>query len=308
VLPAATFAESSGTLINYEGRAQRFFQLLFPEDEVTASWRWLNQAACALDPHAPSWNGLDEVIAAIVTELPALAPIRAAAPDAALRVAGSRIASAPPRESGRTAMYAARSVHEPPPPSNPDAPYTESMEGYYGQMPAALYPFFWSPAWNSEQGLNKFQQEVGGPLRGGPAGAHIFTGARSGPAGGGADAAVGTAGSGAVDIPAAFAARADQWLLIPQYRVFGSDELSAQAPAVAERIGAATLGLNPQDAELLGVGDGDAVEIALASAPQRVAAELRAGLVRGVATLSIGLPGQPWAALPAWVRLARAST
>ncbi|MGH8141075.1 MAG: NADH-quinone oxidoreductase subunit NuoG, partial [Steroidobacteraceae bacterium] len=149
LLPAATFAESSGTLINYEGRAQRFFQLLFPEDELTASWRWLNQAACALDPHAPHWDGLDQVIAAIVTELPALAAIRAAAPDAALRVAGSRVASAPPRESGRTAMYADRSVHEPPPPPNPDAPYTESMEGYYGQMPAALYPFFWSPAWNS---------------------------------------------------------------------------------------------------------------------------------------------------------------
>ncbi|MGH8206866.1 MAG: molybdopterin-dependent oxidoreductase, partial [Steroidobacteraceae bacterium] len=238
LLPAATFAESSGTLINYEGRAQRFFQLLFPEDELTASWRWLNQAACALDPHAPHWDGLDQVIAAIVTELPALAAIRAAAPDAALRVAGSRVASAPPRESGRTAMYADRSVHEPPPPPNPDAPYTESMEGYYGQMPAALYPFFWSPAWNSEQGLNKFQQEVGGPLRGGPAGAHIFTGARSAGADGGPHTAVGTAGSGAVDIPAAFAARADQWLLIPQYRVFGSDELSAQAPAVAERIGA----------------------------------------------------------------------
>ncbi|MGH8207395.1 MAG: hypothetical protein ACRETK_11530, partial [Steroidobacteraceae bacterium] len=137
---------------------------------------------------------------------------------------------------------------------------------------------------------------------------HIFTATISASADGGPHTAVGTVGRGAVEIPAAFAARADQWLLIPQYRVFGSDELSALAPAVAERIGAATLGLNPQDAELLGVGDGDAVEITLADAPRRVAAELRAGLVRGVATLSIGLPGQPWAALPAWVRLARAST
>ncbi|HEX4025724.1 MAG TPA: NADH-quinone oxidoreductase subunit NuoG [Steroidobacteraceae bacterium] len=307
VLPAATFAESSGTLINCEGRAQRFFQLLFPQDEVAASWRWLNEAACACDPTAARWDGLDQVIAALTAELPALSAVRAAAPGAQLRVDGSRIASAPHRESGRTAMYADRTVHEPPPPANADAPYTGSMEGYYGPMPAALYPFFWTPAWNSEQGLNKFQQEVGGPLRGGPAGAHVIQAGGESP--GGAAPAVPAAVPAAM--PAAFAPRAGAWLLIPQHRVFGSDELSARAPAVAERITAPTLGLNPEDAALLGVGDGDPVEIAIEEPPRpgpphRLAAELRPALARGVAALSVGLPDQPWVSLPAWARLTRA--
>ena len=41
LLPAGTFAESDGTFISSEGRAQRFFQVCMPEDEVLASWRWL---------------------------------------------------------------------------------------------------------------------------------------------------------------------------------------------------------------------------------------------------------------------------
>ena len=41
VLPAGTFAESDGTFVSSEGRAQRFFQVFVPENEVLASWRWL---------------------------------------------------------------------------------------------------------------------------------------------------------------------------------------------------------------------------------------------------------------------------
>ena len=41
VLPAATFAESGGTLVNNEGRAQRFFQVFIPTDTSRPSWRWL---------------------------------------------------------------------------------------------------------------------------------------------------------------------------------------------------------------------------------------------------------------------------
>lgn len=40
VLPAATFAESDGTFVNNEGRAQRFFKVFSPAGEVADSWRW----------------------------------------------------------------------------------------------------------------------------------------------------------------------------------------------------------------------------------------------------------------------------
>ena len=41
VLPAGTFAESDGTVVSSEGRAQRFFQVLPPRDDIQESWRWL---------------------------------------------------------------------------------------------------------------------------------------------------------------------------------------------------------------------------------------------------------------------------
>ena len=42
LLPAGTFAESDGTLISNEGRAQRFFPVFAPgEGDVRESWRWL---------------------------------------------------------------------------------------------------------------------------------------------------------------------------------------------------------------------------------------------------------------------------
>ena len=40
VLPAASFAECGGTLVSAEGRAQRFYQPIFPETDISASWRW----------------------------------------------------------------------------------------------------------------------------------------------------------------------------------------------------------------------------------------------------------------------------
>jgi NADH dehydrogenase/NADH:ubiquinone oxidoreductase subunit G len=40
VLPAGTFAESDGTLVNNEGWAQRFFQVFVPRGDVQESWRW----------------------------------------------------------------------------------------------------------------------------------------------------------------------------------------------------------------------------------------------------------------------------
>ena len=48
VLPAATFAEETGTLVSSEGRAQRFYQVLLPKDGAQPSWRWLAALSAAV--------------------------------------------------------------------------------------------------------------------------------------------------------------------------------------------------------------------------------------------------------------------
>ena len=63
VLPAATFAESEGTLVNNEGRAQRFFKVFEPGPRaVRESWRWLRDIgrASGFAEFTP-WRNLDDV-------------------------------------------------------------------------------------------------------------------------------------------------------------------------------------------------------------------------------------------------------
>ena len=71
-------------------------------------------------------------------------------------------------------MHANVSVQEPEQPDDPDTPLAFSMEGYPGNPPPSLIPRFWAPGWNSVQALNKFQDEVGGPLRGGDPGERLI--------------------------------------------------------------------------------------------------------------------------------------
>ena len=71
-------------------------------------------------------------------------------------------------------MTANKTVHEPKPPDDPDSALAFSMEGFAGDPPPVLVTRFWAPRWNSVQSVNKFQKEVGGPLRGSEPGVRLF--------------------------------------------------------------------------------------------------------------------------------------
>src|SRR5215510_1753917 len=295
VLPAATFAEGDGTLVNNEGRAQRFYQVFATEGEVRESWRWLRDMMIAAGrEQAATWRNLDDITASIARELPVFEPILKIAPPASFRVAGERIPRQPHRYSGRTAILADVTVHEPKPPDDPDSPLAFSMEGYDGQPPSPLITRFWSPGWNSVQALNKFQSEVGGPLRGGDPGQRLIEPTQV------AKAAYFD------ETPATFRPRDDEWLVTPLYHIFGSEELSALSPGVAERAPQPYLALNPDDAGALRVSEGEEVELVLDGAVYRLPVRIHPSLPRDVAGLPGGLRELPWAALPGWGRISTA--
>jgi len=294
VLPAATFAEGDGTLVNNEGRAQRFFQVFVPDGDIQESWRWLQEMMVALDrSEAKEWQTLDDILEALVEEMPGFKPILEVAPPAEFRIAGQKIPRQPHRYSGRTAMLAHIDVHEPKPPEDPDSPLAFSMEGYEGQPPPPLIPRFWAPGWNSVQALNKFQSEVGGPLRGGDPGRRLI------------EPAPVQEISYFQEIPAAFKPRDKQWRLVPLYHIFGSEELSILAPGVAERAPQPYLALNPEDASHLGVKEGDTIELSLGSRAHRLPVRLNTALPKGVVGMPVGLPGWPEMALPTYGTLSR---
>jgi NADH-quinone oxidoreductase subunit G len=217
VLPAATFAESQGTFVNNEGRAQRSMATFKPAGDIAPSYQLLGM----LGDQARSADQLRQLIAA---EHPALAGIVACAPDAAFRIEGSRVARMTHRASGRTAMRADISVHEPQQPIDTESSMAFSMEGSQQQAPASLRPYTWSPGWNSNQSIHKFQSEVGGPDKSGTAGVRLFS-------------EIKTVEAGKPGSKIDFELREEAPMnLIGQVHIFGSDELSNEAAELSTLI------------------------------------------------------------------------
>jgi NADH-quinone oxidoreductase subunit G len=291
VLPAATYAEANGTLVNNEGRAQRFFKAFVPEGDVQESWRWLHDLGTSTGQAGAGWETFDDVMDAMAIAMPVFGEVPGIAPPAGYRAAGARIPRQPHRYSGRTAMTANVSVHEPRPPEDRDSALAFSMEGYAGQPPPSLIPRFWAPGWNSCQAINKFQIEVGGPLHGGDPGRRIVAEAQ------------GRGPDGAGEPPAAFRARKDEWLVVPLQHIFGSEELSVLSPGVAELAPKPYLAVGRADAERLGMREGDGLEAGPPSAPRVVPVRILEGLPEGVAGFPQGLPGTEGIVPCGWWRL-----
>ena len=289
ILPACTFAEENGTIVNSEGRAQRSFRVFAPEGEMQDSWRWLRDAMKA-SRRPVSWESDDDVIAAVTDEISIL-NIAGIAPPEGFRVAGQKIPRQPHRYSGRTAMHADVSVHEPKPPDDPDSALSFSMEGYEGMPPSPLIARFWSPGWNSVQSVNKFQSEVGGPLHGGDPGKRLI-----GPIQGGA-------ASYYQDVPAAFEARDEELFIVPLFHIFGSEELSLLSPGIAERTPRPYITLNREDAGRFGITKESSAEIAVAGRSCGLSVSIDNSLPHGVAALFAGSSALQGTALPSWGKI-----
>lgn len=289
VLPAAAFAECSGTVVNSEGRAQRFYQVFKPPEEIQAGWRWIRDLLEAGGrPEARSWQDLDAIQAAMARAVSVLAPLQDAFPPAGYRAAGMRIPRQPHRWSGRTSVGAHLDVHEPRPPADPDAPLAFSMEGYEGIPPPALQTRYWAPGWNSVQALNKFQQKVGGALRGGDPGKRLVEpDSQARP-------------EYFRRIPPAFKAETGRVLVVPRALVFGSDELSSLAPAVASRSPGPHLVLNPEDASSLGLQEGAEARISMPGATWELSVRVDGAMPRSVVALHLGSQSLSVLGLPAW--------
>lgn len=318
ILPAATFAEGDGTMVNSEGRAQRFYQVFAPEGGVTESWRWVREMMGGVGrAEAGEWRDLGALTVAMARRMKVFEPLLKMVPPAP---GPAKIGRQSHRFSGRTAILANITVHEPKPPEDPDSPLAFSMESYGGPPPPSLIPRFWAPGWNSAQSVNKFQSEVGGPLRGGDPGVRLIepdggaaaagegeseaTGGIESRAAGGVESRVEQSYFG--EVPRAFEPRAGEWLIAPRHHIFGTEELSAYAEAIAERAPQPYVAMSPDDAAEIGASEGDEIDVEIGGAVHRRPLRLDESLRRGVAGFPIGLGGTAWAPLPGWGRLSRA--
>ncbi len=286
VLPAASFAEGDGTLVSQEGRAQRFFQVFDPtyldaSILVHEGWRWLHALRATLLNQPIDWTQLDHVTAAVAASTPQLAGIVDAAPSAAFRIKGLKLAREPLRYSGRTAMRAYISVHEPRTSQDIDTAFSFSMEGYSGSVePRQQVPFAWSPGWNSPQAWNKFQDEVGGHIRAGDPGTRLIE-------------STGDSLNWFAAVPRAFNPAPGTWQVVPFFHLFGSEETSSKAAPVQERIPAAYVSLAKSEADRLGVNDGALLSLNVAGQTLRLPLRINEELGAGLVALPAGIAGIP---------------
>lgn len=298
LLPAGNSFESDGTLVNFEGRAQRYFQVYDPtyydrSIAIQESWRWCDAMAAQ-----PSWNSLDDLTEACAKALPQFAVITETAPNAKFRLKGMRTARAPHRYSGRTAMRANISVHEPRQPQDVDSPLAFSMEGVSGNTlgidrPAELLPFAWAPGWNSPQAWNKFQAEVGGELKGGDPGEPLLV----------TDDSL----QSAYFAPGAASGAGGALRAVPLRHLFGSEEQSGRADAILKRTPAAYVALSAGDAQRLSLAAGAPAKVTVDGQAATLPVRISEGLAAGSVGLPVGLAGVPFVAAGAELTVERAS-
>ncbi|HWK54114.1 MAG TPA: NADH-quinone oxidoreductase subunit NuoG [Hyphomicrobiales bacterium] len=277
VLPAATFAESAGTFVNYEGRAQYFYAVFKPQAPILASCKWILEGKRTQD-----------ITAAVGALLPGGEVLTRLMPPGEFTFEGMRAPRQPHRYSGRTAMRANINVHEPKQEQDEDGIMSYSMEGVPALKDASVFASPWAPGWNSNQSLFKFETRVGGPLRQASHGEHLVTAAATGKPW--YDSQVAT--------PAG-----DGYRVVPLYHLFGSEELTSRSSAIQAKGTSAYVALNPADAEALGLAASDGVQVQHNGS---VPVLLRESIQRGSVGISVGLSGLNFQNMSASVSLGKA--
>ncbi|WAI03099.1 NADH-quinone oxidoreductase subunit NuoG [Buchnera aphidicola] len=239
--PTANFTESSGTIINFEGRAQRFFQVYDPSfyDKNTCifdGWKWLHFIKAKNENVEMSWFNLDDVINAYTKKYSFFQEIKRKELDSSFRIHGQKIARSPIRSSGRTALRANIDIHEPSQPKDLNTMFSFSMEGFNQPHQSLSHiPFAWYPGWNSPQAWNKFQKKIGKNLISGDSGVHIFKNN------------IKTTDVYYHIIPKNFI-KEKCWYIIPYYHIFGHEELTQYSSVIQEN--------TPLEYALISLSDG----------------------------------------------------
>lgn len=285
ILPSATFAEGSGTVISAQGRAQRYYSVIEPEHNIRESWRWIrDMMEMVKNARASAWLNLDGITADMAEKIPSLKELNNFQPGADFRIVGQKIPRQPHRFSGRTSITAHLNVHEPKPSDDPDSPLSFSMEGTTAEPPPMLIPRYWAPGWNSMQakyygylpGKDQFGKRLIKPVDS-PMPFNFFA------------------------LPSTEKKTHEgKILLIPIYNVFGSEELSVLAPGIAELNPEPYLTLNPADARKYGLQDSKRAGIILADLEISLSLYQDSSIPVGMAGIYTNFSDIPESALPAW--------
>jgi len=278
VLAAGTFAETSGTYVNYETRAQHFYSVFKPAEPIRSSVYWLSD------------NKLSEVTQACADSIANCAGMAGLTPGAGFM----RVPRQQHRYSGRTAMRANISVHEPKQEQDEEGILSYSMEGMPPMKDSTVFNTAWAGGWNSNQSVFKFQTHTGEALKMAGHG-HCLVSSNT------TDKTYAPFGKSA-------AVKGD-FQVFPLYHLFGSEELTAKTPAIQEKATGAYIAINAADAAKLGLQSSDGVTVVNNSEHNgSVPYIIRSSVKPGTVGVSIGLSGLNFRNLPGAIALEKAGS
>ena len=166
VLPVAAVSESNGHFVNFQGQLQRFSSVHIPLKPIMENWYWLSLLAKYLFNHQEIKFTRLEQLQSFFAKRGEPWALQVLTCQSGQKSQASRgVARETHRASGRTAMTANQSVHEMKTygESSQNDAFNYSMEGADASVSSNM-PFTWSPAWNSNQSVFQYQQEVNGEL------------------------------------------------------------------------------------------------------------------------------------------------
>jgi NADH-quinone oxidoreductase subunit G len=139
--------------------------------------------------------------------------------------------------------------------------------------------------------VNKYQQEVGGALRGGDPGVRLL------------NEKPGSAPVFFQYIADPFVTKQKKWFILPQYHVFGSAELAAYSPGIKEQSPDPYIKLSIKDAEELGVTNGSKVSIKIYEREYSLPVIIQNELSAGIVLVPIGLGGTAAMSWGSWITM-----
>ncbi len=305
--PTATILESSGTLVNNEGRIQCFGRVLRPAEGVVPSWRATRDFIAEIGrAEDAGWQHFEEVTAAIEASHPAFGGATKVARATGSDRGHEPVAEVGHRYSGRNATMRPGALDE------LDSLTTGRALGPDGLLPVAIR----TPGWNSNEAINRFQIEAGGPPHGDNPGLRIFATNGNGAA---ATLSAPDPGSSSTASPpdhlngdrwtaAAAPAGDDNTVLVcAAAEIFGSESTSRRGPALAELAPDTYLLLHPERAARLGVVAGRFYRLRLIgetfATSLEAVVEVDDELPDNVAVIPAGYAETRWWQEPRWMRL-----
>lgn len=237
VLPSTAFSEHEASYVNFEGRAQLSYQVHRCHSDSLPSWRWFMGADVA---------HVNDLISKCAAEISALAALSELISGTDI-IAGIKVPRQSHRYSGRTAMKANINVHEPKQAVDEESQMSFSMEGVPSTKDSNILASSWAPSWNSNQSISKFQEEVNGELKQGHPGTQIFVKTSK--------------QQSYFEIGKLNSASAPDLNISFALQIFGSDELSAKAAPITERMTSSYIGLSLEDAQTRDLKQGNTIQL-----------------------------------------------